>query len=349
MGRFASGRKSFGTSDITGFRVRYPRLKTTWNNLRVEPEEFDIKHPQLTPAKNIFDATALRDPRPENDKEITNVPLGFSFDIFADRQDRTSVGVEARGGVGIVETDFLITEDVQEGVEGTFSIGDIILDSEIGETGVFGSSAVGGVFAGTYSYIVTVVSGNPSNHPYYNQGSTNKYAINGSTDSSDVVLSLVEGQTYRFDQSDSSNDGHPINIYEDVDKSTRYTSGVSYYIDGSSVGQSSYSDTSTFNAGSDRYVEFTVPTGAPTLFYQCYVHAKMGATINTPAVSTAVIQVEVIATQLTLTGSVGDQSMEGSPTGTQVSATGSVGDGTSVPVSIGGWGQRGWGEDTWGL
>ena len=349
MGRFASGRKSFGTSDITGFRVRYPRLKTTWNNLRVEPEEFDIKHPQLTPAKNIFDATALRDPRPENDKEITNVPLGFSFDIFADRQDRTSVGVEARGGVGIVETDFLITEDVQDGVEGIGQIGNIILDSEVGETGVFGSSAVGGVFAGTYSYIVTVVGGNPSNHPYYNEGSANKFAINGSTDTSDVVLSLVEGQTYRFEQSDSTNNGHPINIYEDVDKSTRYTSGVSYYIDGVSVGQSSYSDVSTFNAGSERYVEFTVPSDAPTLFYQCFVHAKMGATINTPAVSTAVVVVEFVPDQLTLTGAIGDQSLEGTPTATQVSATGAVGDGTSVPVVVSGWGQGGWNEETWGL
>ena len=345
MGRFATGRKSFGTSDITGFRVRYPKLKTTWNNLRVEPEEFDIKHPQLTPAKNIFDATALRDPRPENDKEVTNVPLGFSFDIFADRQDRTSVGVEARGGVGIVETDFLITEDVT-GVEATFTIGTFLLDQEIGETGEQGSVAVGGVFAGTYSYIVTVVSGNPSNHPYYNEGSTNKFAINGSTATADVVLSLVEGQTYRFEQSDSSNNGHPINIYEDVDKSTRYTSGVSYYIDGSSVSQSSYSDVSTFNAGSERYVEFTVPSDAPTLFYQCFVHAKMGAQINTPAFSTAVIEVNVIATQLSMTGSVGDQSLEGSPTATQVSATGETGTETVV---VSGWGQSGWGEDTWGL
>ena len=345
MGRFASGKKSFATSDITGFRVRYPKLKTTWNNLRVEPEEFDIKHPQLTPAKNIFDATALRDPRPENDKEITNVPLGYSFDIFSDRHTRTSVGAEARGAIGIVETDFLITEDAS-GVEATAQIGDFVLDSDVPEDGVATSMAVGGVFAGTYSYIVTVVSGNPSNHPYYNEGSTNKYAINGSTATADVVLSLVEGQTYRFEQSDSTNDGHPINIYEDVDKSTRYTSGVSYYIDGLSVSQSSYSDVSTFNAGSERYVEFTVPSDAPTLFYQCYVHAKMGAQINTPAFSTAVIVVEVVPTQLAMAGEVGDQSLQGSPTATQVSATRETG--TETPV-VSGWGQSGWGEDTWGL
>ena len=34
---------------------------------------------------------------------------------------------------------------------------------------------------------VAVVSGNPSNHPYYNTGSTNKYSINGSTATADVL------------------------------------------------------------------------------------------------------------------------------------------------------------------
>ena len=59
MARYATGKKSKAISDITGFKVNYPQLKTTWDNLRVEPEEFDIKHHQLTPAKNVFDATAL--------------------------------------------------------------------------------------------------------------------------------------------------------------------------------------------------------------------------------------------------------------------------------------------------
>ena len=62
MARYATGKKSKAISDISGFKVNYPQLKTTWDNLRVEPEEFDIKHPQLTPAKNGFDATALFNP-----------------------------------------------------------------------------------------------------------------------------------------------------------------------------------------------------------------------------------------------------------------------------------------------
>ena len=169
------------------------------------------------------------------------------------------------------------------GVVGTTALGtpDGIPGVNVSVTGLSATTAISQTGASTVTFTVTVVSGNPSNHPYYNQGSTNKYAIGGSTATSDVTLTMYEGNTYRFDQSDSSNDGHPINLYEDSGKNTRYTSGVTYNIDGSSVSQSSYVDTSTFNAGSTRYVEITVPDGAPTLHYQCYNHALMGYFANT--------------------------------------------------------------------
>ena len=62
----------------------------------------------------------------------------------------------------------------------------------------------------TRTYTVTVVGGNPSNHPYHNVGSSNKYAIDGSTATADVTLYIAETGTYRFDQSDSSNLNHPL-------------------------------------------------------------------------------------------------------------------------------------------
>ena len=67
--KFAQGKKSQAISDISGAKVPYTQLKTTWDNLRVEPSEYDPKHPQLTPAQNVVDATALRNPRPDNDPE----------------------------------------------------------------------------------------------------------------------------------------------------------------------------------------------------------------------------------------------------------------------------------------
>ena len=172
---------------------------------------------------------------------------------------------------------------VVTGVVGTTAVGSVlgVPGIFVNATGVSATTAISQTGASTATFTVTVVSGNPSNHPYYNQGSSNKYAIGGSTATSAVTLTLYEGNTYRFDQNHSSNDGHPINLYTDKDKNTRHTSGVSYNIDGSSVSQSSYVDTSTFNAGTTRYVEITVPDGAPTLHYQCYNHALMGYTAST--------------------------------------------------------------------
>jgi len=134
-------------------------------------------------------------------------------------------------------------------------------------SGVSATTAISQTGASTVTYTVTVVSGNPSNHPYYNQGSTNKYAIGGSTASADVILTLYEGNTYRFDQSDASNDGHPLRIYTAADKTGgEYTTGV----------------TTNGTAGqAGAYTEITVADGAPTLFYQCSNHALMGATLNT--------------------------------------------------------------------
>jgi hypothetical protein len=41
MAKRAKGKKSYAISDISGFKVPYRQLKTTWDNLRVEPEEFE--------------------------------------------------------------------------------------------------------------------------------------------------------------------------------------------------------------------------------------------------------------------------------------------------------------------
>ena len=136
----------------------------------------------------------------------------------------------------------------------------------VAATGISATTSISQTGAGTVTYAVTVVSGNPSNHPYYNQGSTNKYAIDGSTASGDVVLTLYEGNTYKFDQSDSSNDGHPLRFYLDAAKGTAYTTGVT---------------TNGTPGQAGAYTQITVADGAPTLFYQCSSHSLMGATANT--------------------------------------------------------------------
>ena len=163
----ARGKKSVAISDRSGFKVPYTSLKTTWDGLRVEPEEYEPKHPQLTPPRNVVDATALFDPRPDNDPENVEINIGFTFDPFIDAKDRPGVGVPGFGRVGFVadihfDRVFNVTgvagtgavgtviisdnEDVSvTGVAGTGAIGAEVPESEAGVTGVAGTGAIGTV------------------------------------------------------------------------------------------------------------------------------------------------------------------------------------------------------------
>ena len=232
-------------------------------------------------------------------------------------------GVSATGGIGTVLAAGG-AKVVEDAITGTVNLGDeaVSAGANVSVTGV---NATGGLDTDStlVTFIVTVVGGNPSDHPYYNQGSTNKYAIGGSTASADVVLTLIEGRTYRFDQSDSSNSGHPIAIYEDANKTTQYTSGV----------------TTNGTAGTaGAYTEITVPIGAPTLFYQCTNHALMGAQLNTDSATGTVVTggAGVSPTTVAGTTALGEETIDltliVSTTG--VSATDGIGTLAIVPECV---------------
>ena len=115
----------------------------------------------------------------------------------------------------------------------------------------------GTAFSGT-TYVVTVASGTNA----YSTG--NKYYITDLADASPTVT-LTEGVTYRFDQSDSTNTGHPLKFSTTADgthdSGIEYTTGVTY---NGVPGQA------------DAYTEITVEVGAPTLYYYCANHSGMG-------------------------------------------------------------------------
>ena len=146
MAKLASGKKSVAISDRSGFKIKYTDLKTTWDGLRVEPSEWEPKHPQLTPAKNVVDATALFQPRPDNDPENVSIYYGYSTqDIFASRVERSQkgVGIVGVGSVGFLDT---IRSDMKvdaTGVSGTGAIGLEVVELEINETGIAGTGAIG--------------------------------------------------------------------------------------------------------------------------------------------------------------------------------------------------------------
>ena len=102
-----------------------------------------------------------------------------------------------------------------------------------------------------------------------------KFVIDGV---SQDTLELYEGNTYRFDVSDSSTSSHPFRFATAADAagSTQYTTGVT---------------TSGSQGSSGAYVQIVVATGAPTLYYYCSSHSGMGGTANTtsPALNTLVV------------------------------------------------------------
>ena len=107
-----------------------------------------------------------------------------------------------------------------------------------------------------------------------NVGGANKYFIDGRQQ---YGLNLVKGRAlYTFDQSDSSNDGHPLRFYLDEGRTIPFTTNVQ------TVGTPG-------NAGAYTQI-FVANDGPTTLYYQCSIHAGMGGKANfQPLVRTRVI------------------------------------------------------------
>ena len=176
-----------------------------------------------------------------------------------------------------------------------------------------------------------------------NPGSGNRYYIDGVLT---PTLELVEGATFRFDQSDSSNNTHPLRFATAADAAggTQYTTNV----------------TTNGTPGSDgAYTQIEVASSAPTLYYYCTNHSGMGGQANTPNVDfwgagNWSANLWGISSPFTTgwgvdawgTGSAWGDATQEVVILTGQSATTSLG--TLISGALQGWGRGDWGEEPWG-
>jgi len=180
----------------------------------------------------------------------------------------------------------------------------------------------------------------------------NVYFINGAqptTDSGSTNYKLpwVAGATIRLDQSDSTNDNHPL-LFTNSDSLTLstmraglITNNTYYSLDGSSVSSTDYFNTTLFNAASSRFMEITqTAPDTDDFYFACWVHGiGMGGIID--------------LTQTTwgaMNWGQGRWAQQGDQdvTLTGFEITGTLNAAGVNVVQEPGWGTLDWGENGWG-
>lgn len=131
----------------------------------------------------------------------------------------------------------------------------------VGQSGIVTATAFAGhdylqaPFGSTVTFAVTVAT-KDGTHRYKGTGSGNGYLINGVQA---PFLTLTPGRTYRFTNDNTGS--HPFKFYEEADKTTEYTTGVTF---------------------DNAYTEIAISDSTPqVLHYQCSSHEYMGNAVNT--------------------------------------------------------------------
>ena len=238
---YALGKFAIALCDRCSFEFKLSELKEEWTGFKVCSECYEPKHPQLEPEPRVSDPEALYKPRPNNDTEAGE---GFvvvtSSSIFKDDFMNPST----------LPSNFVVSK-----LSG--SLGSVLISTDGSATPSPSPTPSPTPSPSPTTYTVTVANYLGSNYFY----------IDGSRA---PTLSLTEGQTYRFDQSDSTNSSHPLRI--------------STTSNGTHSGGSEYTTGVTTNGtpgSSGAYTQIEVASGAPTLYYYCSNHSGMGGQLNT--------------------------------------------------------------------
>lgn len=264
---YAAGKKALAICDRCGFTVKLKDLKyeirdQSRTGFRVCTNCLDEDHPQLRIGDvDTSENISLFNPRPDTGEQDSTTYFGFN--------PVTSTGIVLRAEAGTVKIQTAVvgggasnTPVALSGLGATASLGAVAIvvnSDQVAVTGNVATSALGTVSTLIdTTFAVTVAS-------YYG---ANKYYIDGTRQ---ATVTLNEGATYTFDQSHSSNSGHPLRFSITSDGShgggSEYTTGVT-------------TNGTPGNAGA--YTRITVTVGAPTLYYYCTNHSGMGGQANTP-------------------------------------------------------------------
>ena len=252
---YARGKYAKAISDRSGMAFPYKEMVREWNGSFVHKSEYEGKQPQIRRKHIKADAIALSNARSQRFQQPIQP---FINDSTTDQTKTDS------GGGGQAVVNLSLPGDFGFRTEGSISQTSTDVSPQYGSmvpndgsaenrkrelTAVIGNVTIDALAVTILA--VTVVSTDDGN----------RYFLDGVRQ---ATPNFLRGNTYRFDQSDSSNSGHPLRL------ST--TSG------GTHNGGSEY--TTGVTTTSD-YTEITVASDAPsTLYYYCSNHANMGGSIN---------------------------------------------------------------------
>ena len=275
---YATGKHSLAICDRCGFRYKYTQLRKEWTGFFVCSECYEPKEPQLDPVPHVADPEALRNPRTQvpsslvaGEGVVRTIDVNSMMTTTGDSIGSAFSMDAATGEVGTVTTTQNVPVNIAtpDGVSATARLGSVSVIASPGvvvtAAGLASTASLGtvSVAATVTTYTVTVATGTNS------YGTGNKFYIDGSVS---PTLTLTEGQTYKFDQSDSTNSTHPLRFSTTANGThgggSEYTTGVT---------------TNGTPGSSGAYTQITVASGAPTLYYYCTNHSGMGGTANTPS------------------------------------------------------------------
>ena len=127
-----------------------------------------------------------------------------------------------------------------------------------------GFASTHATYTGSVKTFTVTVASKTAAHRYNGSGSGNGYKIDGKEA---PFLTLTPGRTYKFDQSDGTNSGHPLRFYLESNKTTAYTTNVT---------------TSGTPGSSGAYTQIVVGDTTPmVIHYQCSSHSLMGNGVAT--------------------------------------------------------------------